>query len=314
MQRGIRYSGYPHIRKGPRYRLYLRKASASSQTYRTAGFELGVTAYQSQSRDAFSRNRTDGSNGEGEGAELYWDPAFFPIPYYISGRSFKNHPEFVGAIDDAFRTWRASENTELEFIGMGCTDITNVENDGINSVIFLESNWPFDPDAIAINRAFYIAGDEQRAGAILDADILLNGENHEFSSTNAPGAHDVQNIVTHEVGHFVGLGHEVAPMNPNSAMFPFASPNEFLKRDLSPDDEEGLVAIYSGTGIKFPEVRAEATCAIPTATMSCASAQRTCAASGRAGGGLSFLLVLVLWLGSTCVLGRRYLSASIRAW
>ncbi len=72
---------------------------------------------------------------------------------------------------------------------------------------------------------------------------------------------DLQNTVTHEAGHFLGLAHPCEadpgtatangvpvcsghPEMTSVTMFPSASPGEISKRTLAPDDVEGVCAIY----------------------------------------------------------------------
>ena len=53
---------------------------------------------------------------------------------------------------------------------------------------------------------------------------------------------DLQNTVTHEAGHVLGLAH---PYSPDTAtMWAYADLGEIVKRDLDPDDVNGLCAIY----------------------------------------------------------------------
>lgn len=62
---------------------------------------------------------------------------------------------------------------------------------------------------------------------------------------------DLQNTVTHEVGHFIGIAHPcetergdcTAAMAPTT-MYPSASPKETAKRSLDPDDVEAVCTIY----------------------------------------------------------------------
>src|SRR5690606_19320935 len=56
-----------------------------------------------------------------------------------------------------------------------------------------------------------------------------------------PGQADLQNTLTHESGHFYGLGH--SDVNA-STMAPGARIGETNKRDLEPDDVEGICAAY----------------------------------------------------------------------
>lgn len=63
---------------------------------------------------------------------------------------------------------------------------------------------------------------------------------------------DLQNTVTHEVGHFIGLAHPcesergdcTAAMVPTT-MYPSAAPREIEKRTLDRDDVEGICTIYA---------------------------------------------------------------------
>src|SRR4051794_38426795 len=98
---GVLYAGDARPRRGQRYDANLAWAG---DAYRVAGFEAGLKPLRHTY--SFSRNRTDGSNGDGEGPYLYWDTSFMPLPYYLSGATFAGFPQFVEAIDAAFQTWR----------------------------------------------------------------------------------------------------------------------------------------------------------------------------------------------------------------
>lgn len=246
-ERGVLVSGQPRPYAGRRYRAHLRRGSDNA--FRIAGYEAGLVALDPARK--FSRNRTDGSNGDGEGAFLFWDDSFLPIPYYVSAPTLSGKPDFVSAIDASFKSWRDPKNVKVEFLPMGCSNGVKNENEGLNHVILVSDNWPFsDPQVIAITRNFYIAGNSEKSGLILDSDILLNGVNHQFTTTDEPGKNDVQNIVTHEVGHFLGLGHEVTPTDTDAVMFANATPNETKKRTLKTSDLDGLAEAYAGIGAK----------------------------------------------------------------
>lgn len=263
---GVFISGFPRPHTGRNYRVYLKRKA--DHTFNITGFEEGLVPLQTYRN--YSRNRTDGSNGEGTGPFLYWDQSFIPIPYYISAPSFKGFQNFIPAIDASFRTWRDIADIRIEFLPYGCSSKSTNENDGLNTVILVTKDWTFDPVAIAITRNFYVAGTSPKAGLILDSDILLNAVNHEFTTSNELGKHDVQNIVTHEVGHFLGLGHEVSPVDPDSTMFAVASPNEVKKRTLHTDDLAGIHEAYLGVGTKFPGF-ASPSCVVAGANVGCAA-------------------------------------------
>lgn len=93
-------------------------------------------------------------------------------------------------------------------------------------------------------------------GAISEADIELNGGMPAWAVCAPAGCGDdartdFVNVLTHELGHALGLAHsEVA----DSTMSCSATPGETLKRTLAPDDAAGICAAYP-PGQAFPGVR-----------------------------------------------------------
>ncbi len=90
-------------------------------------------------------------------------------------------------------------------------------------------------------------------GQIFDADIEFNAADHVFTAVDTPTcidgavsqrcvATDIQNTATHEVGHFLGLGHTAAhgsTMNDTSTM------GERSKRSLDEGTRSFLCEVYS---------------------------------------------------------------------
>jgi hypothetical protein len=90
-----------------------------------------------------------------------------------------------------------------------------------------------------------------RTGQILDTDTEFNGPQFVFTAVDGPPCagptdtgcvqFDIQNTMTHEAGHTLGLDHT---MDPNATMFATSPRGETSKRVLGQDDINGICAIY----------------------------------------------------------------------
>jgi hypothetical protein len=116
-----------------------------------------------------------------------------------------------------------------------------------------------EEDTLALTTVSYIV----TTGEIVDADIELHGWNGSsvdggyYYTCVAPGADpcankgdpncigfDVQNVVTHEVGHVLGLGDLKDSADQDATMYYQAGSGETSKRDLAADDINGMCATY----------------------------------------------------------------------
>ena len=88
---------------------------------------------------------------------------------------------------------------------------------------------------------------------ILEADIAFNVKHTGFAVV-VPGQptvnYDVQNAMTHELGHALGLAHNALR---DTVMYPSSTPGEISKRALAADDLEGLRFLYGAPAVVAEE-------------------------------------------------------------
>lgn len=172
------------------------------------------------------------------GAPLRWAPSPHPIPYYIDRRAVEGFADGadVEAIQAAFRTWEGIATADIRFRFAGLVR-DGAEVAGESVVVWMKDDWPYESRYVAKTRLYY-RPDE---GAIVRAEIDLNGRDYRWSADGSAGTLDVRNAATHEVGHFLGLGDVRAA---GQTMFEYIALDEREKGELSDDEIEGLRAAY----------------------------------------------------------------------
>lgn len=119
----------------------------------------------------------------------------------------------------------------------------NVDGGNTNTVYYEPEKAEMANGALAITVLTF----DREAGQILDADIVVNGE-HRFGvvdhmdSTDARRAYDIQNVLTHELGHFLGLGEDYD--DHSATMYAYSLPGETNKRDLNVRDTATIDHLY----------------------------------------------------------------------
>src|SRR5262249_37809968 len=67
-----------------------------------------------------------------------------------------------------------------------------------------------------------------------------------FSTTGESNKFDVQSVLTHEIGHVLGLDHSALV---SSVMVPFGVPSQLDQRTLAYDDVAGVMEIYPNSAM-----------------------------------------------------------------
>jgi Matrixin len=114
-----------------------------------------------------------------------------------------------------------------------------------NVILFRDDTWPHNDkdDVLGLTTVTF----SKTTGEIFDADMEINTFDRTISTDEkvAPNGYDLESIVTHEAGHFLGLAHS---NNAQSTMDPGYNPGESKKRYLKLDDVLGLCSAYLPDG------------------------------------------------------------------
>jgi hypothetical protein len=155
----------------------------------------------------------------------------------------------TGLAERAFSRWLASPcaggTPSLQIGNVGsviCSESRyNEHARNANIVIFRDEGWPY-PDAID-TYGFTRVRFDIRTGEIYDADIEINSAEFDLVVDENEEGVDLESILSHEIGHFLGLGH-AAPNEDTATMRPGWDGEGTELRTPSADDAEGMCAIY----------------------------------------------------------------------
>ena len=113
----------------------------------------------------------------------------------------------------AFATWQAvtcnGAPVSLAFTDNGVVTCDKVEyNDAkpnAHVILFRRDMWPYmsATSTIALTTVTF----DRDTGAIVDADMELNAIGNTFTTDDSVVEADLQSIITHEAGHFIGFSH-----------------------------------------------------------------------------------------------------------
>jgi hypothetical protein len=178
--------------------------------------------------------------------------------------------EIEQAITQSLTVWTGVSGTALVPATLAPLTRTATQNacgpDGVNSICFDQADMAFTPGVLAFTRVITTdrlgvqvgsSAVSTQLGEILDADIYFNPSDSRttFATPQAlaavPTAYDLESVLTHELGHFLGFSHSAVW---SAIMFPFApAPGAFsgtrpttLQPDapLGDDDRTGLRVFY----------------------------------------------------------------------
>jgi hypothetical protein len=216
------------------------------------------------------------------GAPWHWDRPTFTLEVHAGqpGPTLSSS-ELVEAVAGAAAPW-SQPALACSSANITVTELPDasgpVKRDGRNRVVFRRDTWcpdPREPDeachtpqTLALTTSFV----DKKTGQITESDIEVNAVDHSWSDLvrhpgEVPGAYDLQNTLTHELGHVLGFAHScrIMPDEPSttddqgrpvsncaeasaeelaSTMYPSVSATDLDRRTLTADDERGACDVY----------------------------------------------------------------------
>lgn len=194
----------------------------------------------------------DGAQDGYELTGLWWNLEKYPsgVPYIINpSAAVKNYglteSAVVTAVKNSLEAWDSATSKELY------NDIYTINNRARASIALPDYKnvitWAriSDKSIVAMASMWYYSETKE----LVDADIIFNtyykwGIDPDGEGGTTLNAMDIQNICTHEAGHWTGLDDIYNDTYWAMTMYGYTTYGEVIKRSLEPGDIAGAQAIY----------------------------------------------------------------------
>src|SRR5580704_767622 len=175
--------------------------------------------------------------------------------------------EIEQVITQSIGAWMAVEGTTLTPATLTPLSRVTAANacgsDGVNSICFDQADSAFTPGVLAFTRVITAdaigvqvgsGAPATQIGQILDADIYFDPSDSTitFATPAAlpanPHAYDLESLLTHELGHFLGFSHSALW---SAMMYPYApAPGTFNGTRPTPQQPDALLSDDDRTGLR----------------------------------------------------------------
>jgi|GEM_PF-2653706 len=204
---------------------------------------------------------------DGKVIEIELDQNFSPFVSFKGDDGNGPTQTVLETVTRSIDAWRNVTGTSINLRDPVLTTILEDPHyDGKNQIKMYTDQWAnlsFKPPttALAVTISTYTNPNE-----IIDSDIFFNGVNFEWANFNDEGdrdgrsKYDIENVLTHELGHFLGLDHTSVNSNETekdfleATMFFSSRPGDTERRTLNAKDILGVQHLYTTVPLPQPEV------------------------------------------------------------
>jgi len=248
------------------------------------------------------------------GPQLHWASSCVSFDLQRAGSPLRGitYDEAYGAIIDGFKQWLNADCgdglgpaiTISDYGPVECRKAEyNQDSPNANIFMFRDDDWPYENaiDTLALTTLIFNADN----GEIYDADVEVNTNQSPMSIGDISDTDiDFSSVITHEIGHFLGLSHSNAQ---GSTMRPSYAPGQTAMSSIEFDDVKGVCAALP------PERKTNGTSCDPRHGFSseCALPESTCTVAPGSPGAFGSALVALLGFSST-LLRRRFRPSARR--
>jgi predicted Zn-dependent protease len=178
----------------------------------------------SQLAHSYIRNQTK------TGIPLHWSSTSSTVDIFVNSQNDQglSEPLVQSIAESSIGEWNGQSRINLRK-----NTTTGKDQADLNELYFSSDSSIFNGSGVV---GITLVGFNESNGEIASADILIS--DNYFFSTDPTAANYLGNVITHEAGHFLGLGHgQVA----GSTMFYALSRGQ---NKISDDDKAGLYSLY----------------------------------------------------------------------
>lgn len=199
------------------------------------------------------RSGSPGFRKSSTGVDQHWKKR--QVTVYLDPSLQKLDPSANEAVMQAFGSWVASDSKLPNLVFDSGNTSPDPIQDGKSTVSYAEIKTPGHEKDVAITVTY----SNDKTGEILEADVVLNARYpigvlvrkstepvqnaRDMQAVDCRSRYDAQNVMTHEAGHFLGLGEDLVERD--ATMFLSIGQCELHKRVLAPTDVGAVTTLYA---------------------------------------------------------------------